>query len=237
LNGVRKRFRNPDGSPVTALDIPEFTLAAGERLLLRGPSGSGKSTFLETVSGIALADAGEIRINGQPLSGLGEAARDRLRAREIGVIFQSPRLMPGLSALENIHVAMRFGRGLDLDLARELMDRVGLADFSGHKPRQLSMGQQQRVALARALANRPALVLADEPTASLDPRRTREILSLLHELCDRDRSALLMVSHETDCADFFERVLDFERINRAPIARDPERPTTAGGIAETGAEA
>src|SRR5687768_8642974 len=153
----------------------------GAIVALRGESGSGKTTFLNLVAGILQPDSGSVRIDGREMAALAEAARDRLRAETIGYVFQTFNLLQGYTALENVELGMAFGRGIDAGHARSLLERVGLAERLHYRPRQLSVGQQQRVALARALANRPRLVLADEPTGNLDPVRAKEAVDLLLE--------------------------------------------------------
>jgi putative ABC transport system ATP-binding protein len=195
--------------------VPEFVLEAGAQVAVRGESGSGKTTFLHLIAGILAPDAGRIELDGRDLSALGEAARDRLRAESVGYIFQTFNLLQGHTALENVELGMAFGRGVDRARAVQLLQRVGLGDKLGHFPRQLSTGQQQRVAVARALANRPRLVLADEPTGNLDARHSREALALIREVCRESGAALLLVSHDEAVLAQFEHVQDFAKLNRA----------------------
>jgi len=210
-----KQYRTPDGAPTTVVDVPTFVLGFGEQLALRGASGSGKTTFLNLLAGILEANEGTIWVAQREFTGLGQSARDRARARTIGCVFQTFNLLQGYSALENVRMGMMFGRGVDERFARELLKRVGLGGRMNHRPQQLSVGQQQRVAVARALAGRPKLVLADEPTGSLDARRAAETMSLIRELCREQQAALLTVSHDRDMLAQFESVRDFEEINRA----------------------
>lgn len=200
------------------VDVPSFSLAAGEQRALRGESGSGKTTFLHLIAGILEADAGRIEIDGREVTGLREAARDRLRAERFGYIFQTFNLLQGHTVLENVLLGMAFGPGADRARATSLLERVGLGDKLAHSPRQLSTGQQQRVAVARALANRPGLVLADEPTGNLDRRNARESLALIREVCRESGAALLLVSHDEDVLAQFEHVQDFAALNRAAEA-------------------
>jgi putative ABC transport system ATP-binding protein len=192
-------------------------MQAGEAVGLAGTSGSGKTTFLNVVAGILRADSGRVLFEGTDLTRLSEAARDSLRARSMGYVFQSFHLLEGYTALENVLLGMLFGPGPDKAFAVELLDRLGLGARRRHRPSQLSVGQQQRVALARALANRPRLVLADEPTGNLDPRSAREALHLIRELCAEQGAALLLVSHDPGVLQSFERVVDFAELN-APAA-------------------
>jgi putative ABC transport system ATP-binding protein len=197
------------------VDVPSFSLAAGAQLALRGESGSGKTTFLNLIAGILEADAGRILIGDTEVTALREAARDRVRARSLGYIFQTFNLLQGHTVLENVLLGMAFGPGADRGRAGALLQRVGLGDKLGHYPRQLSTGQQQRVAVARALANRPALVLADEPTGNLDRRNARESLALIREVCRETGAALLLVSHDEEVLSQFDQVQDFATLNRA----------------------
>lgn len=178
------------------VDLPELTIEAGDQLGLQGASGTGKTTLLHLIAGILRPDSGSIWLAGQPLGELREAQLDRLRATHIGCIFQSFNLLQGFSCLENLLLGMAFGPGADRAWAAQLLERVGLAEHAHHRPAQLSTGQQQRVAVARALANRPKLVLADEPTASLDPANAEAALHLIRELCRENHAALLLVSHD-----------------------------------------
>lgn len=215
VSDLAKAYPVSGGGRHRVVDVADFTLAAGAQLALRGESGSGKTTFLHLIAGILAADAGSIVLEGRDLTRLGEAARDRLRAETIGYIFQTFNLLQGHSALENVELGMAFGRGVDRAHAIALLERVGLGGKLGHFPRQLSTGQQQRVAVARALANRPKLVLADEPTGNLDPRNGRESLALIREVCRENGAALLLVSHDEAVLAAFENVQDFAALNQA----------------------
>lgn len=215
VSSLKKSFVSPEGGRKTIVDVPEFSLDAGKQIALRGESGSGKTTFLHLLAGILAADAGTIRLGDQDMAALGEPARDRLRARSIGYIFQSFNLLQGYTCLENVLLGMAFGPGADRVRATALLERVGLGHRLGHYPRQLSIGQQQRVAVARALANHPALVLADEPTGNLDRKRGHEALALIRETCRENGASLLLVSHDPSVLAEFEDVRDFAQLNRA----------------------
>src|SRR5258708_5374092 len=152
VSQLKKSFAAPDGETHVVVDVPEFNLDERAQMALAGESGSGKTTFLNLIAGILKPDSGTIRINGDEMSALGEAQRDRLRATRIGYIFQTFNLLQGYTVLENVLLGMSFGPGEDREFARVLLQRVGLEHRLHHKPRQLSTGQQQRVAVARALA-------------------------------------------------------------------------------------
>jgi ABC-type lipoprotein export system ATPase subunit len=217
-----KRFSSPEagGAAVEIVRVEELSLAAGAHVALRGESGSGKTTFLHLIAGILAADEGRIVIDGEDVAALGESQRDRARAARIGYIFQTFNLLQGYTVLENVVLGMSFGPGgVDRARARSLLERVGLGHRLHHFPRQLSTGQQQRVAVARALANRPKLVLADEPTGNLDRAHGREALTLIREACREAGAALLLVSHDPEVLAQFEQVRDFSEINR-PRARN-----------------
>lgn len=216
---LQKSFATPDGTSHRVVDVDTFALEERGQMALRGESGSGKTTFLNLIAGILKPDGGSIRIAGRDLSGLTESERDRLRATTIGYIFQTFNLLQGYTCLENVLLGMSFGPGVDRPFAEKLLDRVGLSNRLKHHPRQLSTGQQQRVAVARALANRPKLVLADEPTGNLDQRNARESLALIREACRENGAALLLVSHDREVLAQFETTQDFATINRtAPEA-------------------
>lgn len=215
VSDLTKSYRRPDGEVHAVVDVRAFSLAAGAQLALRGESGSGKTTFLNLVAGILAPDRGAIALDGRNLTALGEAARDRLRAETVGYIFQTFNLLQGHTVLENVELGMAFGRGVDRAHAEALLGRVGLGDRRHHFPHQLSTGQQQRAAVARALANRPKLVLADEPTGNLDRRNARESLALIREVCREGAAALLLVSHDEGILAGFENVQDFSTLNRA----------------------
>ena len=218
IHDLKKTFASPEGGHHTVLDIRHFRVEAGEAVGLAGTSGSGKTTFLNVIAGILRADSGRVVFEGTDLTRLSEAARDVLRARSMGYVFQSFHLLEGYTALENVLLGMLFGPGPDKAFAGELLDRLGLTARRNHRPSQLSVGQQQRVALARALANRPRLVLADEPTGNLDPRTAREALRLIRELCAEQGAALLLVSHDPGVLRSFERVVDFAELNSMATA-------------------
>ena len=216
LLNVRKSFAMPGGETVAVLDIEAFAVADGEHCALEGQSGSGKSTLLHVISGIMRPDAGRVLVDAIDLFRLDEARRDRVRADKLGLVFQQFNLLPGFTALENVLVAMTFGSGRpDRARATALLGAVGLSHRLPHKPAELSIGQQQRVAVARALANRPRVILADEPTASIDAAHQQQVIDLLRDTCAGQGVALVVVTHAPEVAEQFPRRLRLEDFNRA----------------------
>jgi putative ABC transport system ATP-binding protein len=216
VENVKKSYREPDGGLLPILDVPRFELAAGEQVVVRGESGGGKTTLLNVIAGLATADEGRVIVNTTEVTRLPEAARDRFRARHIGFVFQTFNLLAGFSALENVLLGMTFtGQSSDAGRATELLERVGLKHRLTHKPAALSVGEQQRVAVARALVNRPNLLLADEPTANVDPGHQQQIVDLLREVCRDENVAMLLVTHSDEVAGQFERVERLEKLNRS----------------------
>jgi putative ABC transport system ATP-binding protein len=215
LRQVKKSYAEPGGGRLPILDIPLFEVKDGEQMVLIGRSGCGKTTLLHTIAGITRADAGQISIHGIDIARLSEAGVDRVRASKLGYVFQTFNLLAGFTALENVLLGMTFGRGRrDPARARHLLERVGLAHRGHHKPGALSVGEQQRVAVARALANKPSLLLADEPTANIDPRNQQKIVDLIRETCREENVSLVMVTHSPEVASQFTRVDKLEEINQ-----------------------
>ncbi len=215
LTDLRKSFASPDGTVLPVIDIPRFQLEVRQQIALYGPSGTGKTTFLHLIAGILGADAGRITVAGKSMTGVSESHRDQARAAHIGYIFQTFNLLQGFTARENVRLGMAFGGQIDHQRADELLRRVGLGQRLDYYPRQLSTGQQQRVAVARALANRPQLVLADEPTGNLDSATSREVLQLIREACRESEAALLLVSHDTTILGSFGETESLAELNRA----------------------
>lgn len=212
---LKKRFRDPDGVERVILDIPAFTLDEKKQVALAGQSGSGKSTLLHLIAGILNPDSGRILFNGQEVTQLAEPERDRWRAQSLGYIFQTFQLLPGFTCMENVMLAMAFAGSVDRAQAKTWLTRVCLEHRLEHFPRQLSTGQQQRVAIARALANRPKLILADEPTGNLDAKNAQEVLRLMRETCSEVGAALLLVSHDRDVLAQFETTVELSALNQA----------------------
>lgn len=218
LQGLRKTYVAPDGSAVPIVNLDRFVLADGEQVALIGSSGSGKTTLLHMIAGIVPADAGQIlfRSDGETtdIAQLSEAERDVFRGRHMGYIFQSHHLLPGFTALENVLLGMSFtGRKHDTEWAKHLLNEVGLSERLDYRPAKLSVGQQQRVAVARALANRPTLVLADEPTGALDVKNAQQVLQLILRLCMEVKASLLMVTHDPNIAKQLSKTVSLGELN------------------------
>ena len=227
LHQLKKKYIGPDGSIVSVVDIDSFALADGEQAALIGTSGSGKTTLLHLIAGILAPDSGSIHFSfadqtNVNLAALTEAERDIFRGRHIGYIFQTHHLLPGFTALENVFLGMSFtGRPADKPWAKRLLQEVGLSDRLDYKPAKLSVGQQQRVAVARALANRPQLVLADEPTGALDEKNAQQVLDLIRKLCAEVQASLLLVSHDLNIARQLPRVISLAELNSAATKEEP----------------
>lgn len=197
------------GTRVQALMGATLDIQDGDFTAIIGPSGSGKSTLLYVLGGMATPTSGEVLLEGRSLYGLGTEERARVRLHTFGFLFQSFNLIPYLTALENVQVPL-FLSGMPEDeqsqKASRLLERFGLADRLDHKPFELSAGQQQRVAFARMLANEPKIILADEPTANLDPENARLVLNFLRNLNQEGRT-ILMVTHHPEAAQEAKTVL------------------------------
>lgn len=216
LKDVKKQYIEPNGEILTILDIADFQVATGEQMVLLGRSGCGKTTLLYVIAGISRADAGKVMIDNLDIQRLSESGRDRYRAEKIGYVFQTFNLLPGFSALENVMLGMTFARQRkNTQHAKRLLKRVGLGHRMTHKPTAMSVGEQQRVAVARALANRPKLLLADEPTANVDQGNQKQIVELIRETCSEENVTLVMVTHAMEVASQFSRAVRLEEINRA----------------------
>ena len=183
-------------------------IGRGEAVGLVGPSGSGKSTLLMVMAGLERPDRGRVLVAGEDLGSLNEDGLARFRGRTIGIVFQSFHLIPTMTAIENVAVPLELAGAPDaLMRARRELESVGLGDRLGHYPAQLSGGEQQRVALARALAPDPILVIADEPTGNLDSKNGRLVLDLLLQLNRREKTTLLLVTHDRELAAFADRII------------------------------
>ncbi|MEA3367328.1 MAG: ABC transporter ATP-binding protein [Planctomycetota bacterium] len=225
LNDVTKRYPSPtgeDGPPV--LRGISLAVAEGEALAVVGPSGSGKSTLLNIIGTLDRPTAGRVRLAGQDLSAMDEEALAEVRTRRIGFVFQLHHLLPQCTALENVLVpALADQAAVPEEVAargRALLERVGLADRMGYRPGHLSGGERQRVAVARALVNRPALLLADEPTGSLDREASGTLADLLLELNRADGVTLIVVTHAAALAERMGRRLELRDGTLTPM--DPD---------------
>jgi putative ABC transport system ATP-binding protein len=210
LHEIVKHYRIGEGEPVRAVDGVSLEVKEGELVALYGPSGSGKSTLLLLIAALVRPDKGSIALDGRDISTLSDQDAARYRLRELGFVRQTLNLTPGVSALDNAALKL-MGMGVRARQAREgvtpLMDKLGLDDRLHHRPDQLSMGERQRVMIARALSTDPKLVLADEPTGSLDSRRGKEVLELLTGVCRERRLTVVLVTHDPQAAAYADRVL------------------------------
>lgn len=216
--GVSRVFRTADGE-VTAVNRVSLSVEVGEFVCLMGPSGSGKTTLLYCLSGLDLPDSGVVMVDGKLFydaaqrSRFGEDQLAESRMACLGFVFQTYHLLGSLTATENVMVPIRLtgtGRKEARERARELLDEVGLSHRHDHFPHQLSGGEQQRVAVARAMANRPRVLLADEPTGSLDYQNGLRVVRLLRDLCTRHRTAVVMVTHIEGHREFADRLITMQ---------------------------
>ena len=207
---ISKQVSSPEGS-LTILSAVSFTIAAGESVAVVGPSGAGKSTLLALLAGLDLPSSGYVVLNGTNLSELDEDGRARLRADNVGFVFQSFHLVPSLNALENVMLPLELAGHRDArDAAYEVIGRVGLESRWRHYPAQLSGGEKQRVAIARAFATEPAVLFADEPTGNLDAATGGRVMDLMLELNETSSTTLILVTHEARLADRCGRVLSLD---------------------------
>ncbi len=206
---VMKIYQTDFGT-INAVDGVSLQVAAGEFVALVGPSGSGKTTMLSILAALLQPSSGQILLDGQDLAGMGDLERVAMRREKIGFTFQANNLVPYLSAVENVELMLRLNNKLDKAgklRARELLSRLGLAERLNNLPGQMSGGQQQRVAIARALIHNPSLVLADEPTASLDTERAYQVVETFAGLIHEQNRAGIMVTHDLRMVEYVDRVL------------------------------
>ena len=216
VNLLCKSFTDPAGDKRIVLDNVSLKLWAGESAVISGPSGCGKSTLLNIIAGIIQADQGTVTLSGSSILALSESARDQFRGQHIGYIFQTHNLLQGFTAADNIRVGGFFsGEQIPDQRIADLLEQVGLADYADYLPHNLSLGQQQRVAIARALVHRPALILADEPSSSLDNDQADACIELLLALAAEHKTAVLMVSHDERVFSRMQRVLPFADLSHA----------------------
>lgn len=196
---------------VEALKNINLTINEGEFAVVVGPSGSGKSTFLHIVGGVEKATSGEVIIENTVINNLNEKELSIMRRRKIGFVFQFYNLLPVLTAEENMVMPLLLdGKEVDKNYLEEIMDILGIKDRRDHLPSQLSGGQQQRVSIGRALANKPALILADEPTGNLDSKNSREIIELLRYSAKKYNQTLIVITHDLRIAKLADRVISIE---------------------------
>ena len=204
IRDLTKSYRSA-GEQISVLRGVSLDVAAGERVALSGESGSGKSTLLHLIAGLDAADSGDIKLNGEAVTGLDDAERATLRRDRLGLVFQQFNLIPSLSVADNLAFQSRLAGRLDTAWQAELVERLGLATLLRRYPEQLSGGQQQRVAIGRALAVKPLLLLADEPTGNLDEATADDVLALTNDLVQRTGCGFLMVTHSARLAAMLDR--------------------------------
>jgi lipoprotein-releasing system ATP-binding protein len=228
--GVRKEYVGGDGSHLLVLGGVDLDIPAGETVSVIGQSGSGKSTLLHVLGGLDRPGAGEVRVGGRNLAALGDEELARVRGETIGFVFQFHHLLREFTAVENVMMAQLIagrGKAEARDRARELLAAVGLEGRLHHKPAQLSGGEQQRVAVARALANRPVVLLADEPSGNLDPGTSERLHDLLFRVSASEGAAMVLVTHDLGLAARAGRVLRLQDGVLAPAG--PEAAGTGEG--------
>ncbi len=207
---LSKQVSSPEGT-LTILSDVSFAIQRGESVAVVGPSGAGKSTLLALLAGLDLPSSGHVTLNGANLGELDEDGRARIRAENVGFVFQSFHLVPSLNALENVMLPLELAGSRDARaVSKEIIEKVGLGDRWSHYPAQLSGGEKQRVAIARAFATEPAVLFADEPTGNLDARTGATILELMFELNRNSSTTLVLVSHDTALAGRCDRILSLD---------------------------
>ena len=225
---LRKTYHLSRRNTVAALRGVDIDIDAGEMVAIMGPSGSGKSTLMHILGLLHSPDqnhgpAPELRLAGQDVAAMSDAARTQIRARKMGFVFQDFNLVPTLTALENVMLAGEYAgiRGsANLTAALDALAQVGLADRAGHRPSELSGGEQQRVAIARALASKPEIIIADEPTGNLDSDRTAEVLALLRTFNRERGQTVLLVTHDPEVGEACDRVIRMRDgvVQEGPVA-------------------
>ena len=211
-------------STVEAVRGVELRIQAGEMVAVMGPSGCGKTTLLNILSGIDEPTAGEVKVNGHPLYGISDNQRTDLRGEHFGFIFQDFNLLPVLSAVENVELPLLLLGRSPSEARKEAMDalrRVGLEDRSEHRPAELSGGQQQRVAVARAIVHRPSIILCDEPTGNLDTATSTQVMGLLQDMNQREKTTFLIVTHDSNIAQLCQRTIT---MNDGLVVGDRSQP-------------
>jgi len=230
---VRKLYRSTGGE-VVALDSINLEVARGELVAVMGPSGSGKTTMLNCLSGLDDIDGGQVLVDGRDLFAMGDAERTLHRAQAMGFIFQAFNLIPVFNAVENVELPLLL-RGTAPKEARrravEMLDRVGLGHRAGHKPNEMSGGEQQRVTVARALVGRPAIVWADEPTGNLDSTMAEAVMQLLRQLNEEDEQTIVLVTHDPGIGAAAQRVV---RMRDGHLESDERRDARRPALVKTG---
>ncbi len=230
---VVKTYQSESGT-INAVDNVSLQVAAGEFVALVGPSGSGKTTMLSILAALLKPSSGEILLDGQNLAEMNDVSRVAMRREKIGFTFQANNLVPYLTAVENVELMLRLNNKLDKTgklRARELLARLGLGERLNNLPGQMSGGQQQRVAIARALIHNPSLVLADEPTASLDTERAYQVVETFAGLIHEQGRAGIMVTHDLRMCEFVDRVLQMRdgQLVKIYSTRDEIMQLASGG--------
>jgi len=211
VDNLEKTYQSGE-KELKVLDNISFSIQAGETFSIVGPSGSGKTTLLGLCAGLDQSDQGEIELCGTKIDSLNEDERALLRNKNVGFIFQDFQLLPTLTALENVMVPLELqGSKRPEKMAKDLLEKVGLADRFDHYPSQLSGGEQQRVALARAFSNKPSILFADEPTGNLDAETSEKVVQLLFDLNKEAGTTLVIVTHDMDLAKMTQRILRLQR--------------------------
>jgi putative ABC transport system ATP-binding protein len=234
LRSVTKTYGQDAANPVHALREVSFQISTGQFVSIMGPSGSGKSTLLSLLSALDTPSSGQVLLDGADIATMNDDDLTLFRRRKIGLIFQFFNLLPALDVTDNVLLPVLLERkptAADNARARMLIDEVGLSDRIGHRVHQLSGGQMQRVAIARALMLDPPIVLADEPTGSLDSNTGGAVLSLLRKLCDTHGATVVMVTHDANAAQTGDRILSL----RDGALIDDQRTRVGLSVAEAGA--
>lgn len=213
------RFYYSDRPEDIVLNIPSWSLSTGEQAFVQGPSGGGKSTLLGILSGMLVPSEGKVTVLGQRLDNMSSRQRDQFRAMHIGYVFQQFNLMPYLNAIDNVLLATQFSNQKNTSLLKSeiktLFNGLNIPEKEWNRPtRDLSIGQQQRVAIARALINKPQILIADEPTSSLDSENSKAFMRLLMPIVAENRMTLLFVSHDQSLATYFTKVESLNDFNR-----------------------